>query len=108
MPNPRDFEVAPKGALQLVEVIALYKKFSKKDLSNTIADLCQELTGIDEYIIKMALSIYKRTVARNNKPYHPRFFINTAKKLARQITKNSEERQPDEEFKISINLGKAI
>jgi len=107
MPNAKNFEVAPRGALQLVDVIALYKKFSKKDLSNQIADLCQELNDIDEYILKMALSIYKKTVARTKKAYHPKFFINTAKKLARQIKPN-EERQLDKDFTIPIKIGKVI
>lgn len=109
MPNPKDFEVAPKGALQLFEVIATYKKFGNKDLSKEITGLCQELNDIDEYIIKMALSIYNKKVARTKKAYHPRFFINTAKKLARQIKeKKSDERQTDKEFIIPIKLGKAI
>jgi hypothetical protein len=106
MPNTRKFEVAPIGAAQTSEVIALYKKFSKIDLSDKIAELCQELDGIAEYKIKMALSIYKGTVARKKKAIHPMFFINTAKKLARQI--KNEARQKDEEFIIPIKIGKVI
>lgn len=106
MLNPRDFEAAPRGALQLAEVMALYKEFSGKDLSKEIATLCQELNGIEEYKIKMALLIYKKTVARTKKAYHPKFFINTAKKLARQI--KNEARQPGEEYTISIKIGKVI
>ena len=70
--------------------------------------LCQELKDIDIYIIKIALLIYRKMVARNKVAYHPRFFINLVKKQAKRI-KNIPESfyERDKEFTIP-KLGKVI
>lgn len=112
MPNFQEenkaFEVAPKGAAQLVEVITLYQRFGKKVPSSMAADLCHELNDINIYVIKIALRAYKAKVAREKKGYHPRYFINLAKLLAKRI-KNIPESFHDRDEELTIpNLGKAI
>jgi len=117
LPNLRkiDFEGAPKGAFELASVINLYSKFGRvspetvKQLQKRLPDLCQELNDIDVYILEIALRIYYQTVARKQIAYHPKFFINLAKKQAGRIKpiKRNDTRQQDRDFKIP-NLGKAI
>jgi hypothetical protein len=109
LPNRRDFEGAPKGAFEISYAIALYEKFRKKpsNLQSRISNLCQELNGINIYVIEVAFSVYKRTVARNNKTCHPRYFINLAKKLSKQIKNIPSSYRIDKDF-IIPNLGKAI
>jgi hypothetical protein len=110
-PNRNQFKGAPKGAFELAYVIFLYEKFRKKpsNLNQRISDLCQELNGINIYVIEVALSIYKKQVARQNKAYHPRYFINLVKKLSKQI-KSIPIKYKTEEIDeyLKIPLGKAI
>ena len=108
-PNRKQFKGAPKGAFELAYVIFLYEKFRKKpsNLNQRISDLCQELNDINIYVIEVALSIYKKQVARQKKAYHPRYFINLVKKLSKQIKSIPKDYTINEDFKIP-NLGKAI
>lgn len=87
-PYRRDFEGAPLGAFEIACATVLYSKFggaSPEKVFEGIPDLCQELKGINIYVIKIALSIYFKKVTREKKPYHPKYFINLAKKLSKSI-----------------------
>jgi len=111
MPNFQEnkaFEVAPKGAAELVEVITLYERSGKKVPPDTAADLCNELNDINIFVIKIALRAYKAKVARERKPYHPKYFINLTKKLAKRIKNIPESFHEREEDLIIPNLGRAI
>ena len=96
------FAAAPKGAAQIYEVISLYRISTGNDLEGEIPDLCTEIEDIDIFVIKMALSIYKK-----KKAAHPRYYINLCKSLNRKIKNYPLAKEPEQK-NFDIKLGKII
>lgn len=107
MANEDKFAVAPKGAAQIYEVVTLYRRSSGKDLEDQIPDLCTQIENIDIFVIKIALSIYKKQFYKTNKAAHPNYYINLCKSLSKKIKSNPLVKEPElKDF--DLKLGRSI
>ena len=95
----------PQGSYAL-KVIELYKIANNYfyNLDKWVYQICSDLVGIDEPILKQALVIYEKSRDKKKpeaKP-HPSYFVKVAKRLAEEASQAPKDNSP------KINLGKMI
>lgn len=111
----KDLEAAPKGTAYILEVFNLSKKYSNYDYSKSFEDFRKKIEDVPETILHVALDIYSKKLALDQKHIHPNYFINTALMIKRkQSISRWKKKDQDPEVsettsaEVGLSLGRAI